>query len=529
MRSLSIVAAAVILFAGALRAEAGGFIKLPGSKVLPEVPTQNVLKYMSLDMLQDDLQLTHEQRKRLPHLRYEYERALHYTSSALGNESKEELQQRQVLGEQIEAEVDAAVVAMLRPEQGLRLEQLFFQTSGPTLFDQRCWPEVCGTFDLSATQSKSISTVLAKLESDRMALWRAFGNDPVAITPDVARRQAELRVQEFHREQAALQEIARLLNPQQRSHMANLCGAPIDLRKFDLEWDAMKFPVTRSELPPEEDFAHEDEPVAAEVNNEDVANEIAAVRVESDVRDALAYLRTGVVRSELALTRDQHATLAGLVERFERSYQLYAGTDREDPEWEARRNARIPVLERLLKDCEAFLRPEQRVRLEQIRLQLDGAFHFGTHGPLVKQLRITEQQRLEAVRIIETFGSESDALHRQLFPDENVSDWEIVSDAYQAKLRPAQQEFEVASYALEVRTVKRLTGLLRPEQFRQFSVLQGRPADTKRLHAQLEDARGFTMWDGRWEDIEFLPNGTWVPPSSQWLPDGTFLPRPVAR
>jgi hypothetical protein len=180
-------------------------------------------------------------------------------------------------------------------------------------------------------------------------------------------------------------------------------------------------------------------------------------------------LELGQVQEDLKLTQQQKTQLGELA----REYQARLRTDRSDAEflrlrerlakWAEMRKTRAAAAEEYRKKVGEILLPEQRDRLRQIELQLQGP-QVLADTEIVVELGLTEEQRerLQAIR------RESLEKMQSLWASRLR-----IRDRREEESQPADAEIEAEVERLRQEAIDQALGILTPQQRDRFDKMKG--------------------------------------------------------
>jgi Spy/CpxP family protein refolding chaperone len=214
----------------------------------------------------------------------------------------------------------------------------------------------------------------------------------------------------------------------------------------------------------------------------------------SQLDDGLGLLGRGEVQEELELTDGQKAELEELVERFREesrfpALELIQLTAEERRAKLAEYGAeRMALMEEVRAKALEMLTPEQRERLDQIKLQLGGVFGL-TDPEVLSELGITAEQQEQIEALAQEIGGKVRTLWASM---------RDVREAGREEHEAKEAEIREEARRLADQAVQQATGVLTPEQREKFDEMKGEEfeLDRKRMFPRLPE-RGLWRWPRR--------------------------------
>ncbi len=389
------------------------------------------------ELVQWELKLTDEQVDRLEAVEAKVRQRHREEAERLTRSFNETSEAELALHRREQREQREALRNLLSFAQVGRLEQVETQLRGPAAFDD---PAVQQQLQLSAPQKEAVAKVLRAGEQayrdEYQRAVRASGPGPAGAAPPGRDMEAQAR-RVLPVAQQTVRKLEALLNDEQKERWARVRGQPCEALPARDRADFVRFFFNSP---------HDARPVPA----------LSARQVATDLRD------------DLKLTPEQAARIAKLPEVIREGHKEERGQLRKKREEleQARLALEARQAEQMAKDMRDALTPEQRRRLEQVRLQSLGLAVWD--DPAVqKALKLTDGQKAAINKVRTEAKDNAGDMMRQ-----------AQEEAYRESgaTSPRMQQLRERKAATAYRAVQaRAVAVLSPEQQKQWRELIGPP------------------------------------------------------
>ncbi len=387
------------------------------------------------EFLQWELRLSDEQVDRLEAVEAEVQRGHREEADRLARLRDENIEAVQALWQRRERETRKAVQNILTPPQWERVRQIETQALGPAAFAE---PAVQQELRLTDEQKEAVEKVLAEAERDQRAARRASRAGGGLAAPFGGRDAEEEAKREQAQASQALKKLQEQLTPEQKKRWAALVGEPCKaLPKLG------RFAPLRLSAYDTRGLSAED--IAGGLQDELKLSAEQANRI----RDLPAVIGKG------------HAEEEGQLHKKQLEQQ------KEQADLEARQAAEMA------KAMLAALKPEQRRRLEQIRVQSLGLGAWDD-AAVQKALQLTDEQKSAIGKIRDEARANVSEVMRQVRRDARALGGDF------RKMQRLRERKMAAAYRA---VLDRAVAVLTPEQRKRWRELTGEPV---RLRVELE-------------------------------------------
>ncbi len=129
-------------------------------------------------------------------------------------------------------ENEQAVARILEPKQAQRLNQIVLQFEGPLAVSR---PEIASKLRLNDSQNQQIQSIMLELQQRQRMMYAAARRQAVTLSQLDPSRFGEVRKSMARVRDAAVQEVAKVLDRKQKLAFNKMLGEPFDIAKLDPE------------------------------------------------------------------------------------------------------------------------------------------------------------------------------------------------------------------------------------------------------------------------------------------------------